>query len=458
MVRVFNVYLPVRTVLLMGGEAIVIWTSFIVAALIHFRADSLLVLAYDNGFYKILGVTALALVFLYYFDLYDLQRLRSQGEIYFRILIVLGTLSLVLAALSFLLPGFTMGGSVFLLGLVILTLGLIGWRSAYIWVLRQPYFRERVYILGSGKRATQLIDALRSRPELGMEVIGWAGAIENEALARESLGEIMINLKNRGAVDRVIVAMADRRGKMPVRELLELKLSDVKVEEATGLTEQISGMIDVDALNPSWLIFSDGFRMSPAFVLVRRCVSTLLAFVCLLVVSPLLPLIALGVKLSSPGPIFYKQKRVGRNGSVFYCYKFRTMTADAEAKTGPTWAIDGDLRITTIGGILRKCRFDELPQLWNVLKGDMSFVGPRPERPEFVQTLVEAIPYYYLRHMVRPGLTGWAQINYPYGASVEDAKEKLKYDLYHIKNMSVGFDLFIVFQTIKTVLFGRGSR
>jgi sugar transferase (PEP-CTERM system associated) len=291
-----------------------------------------------------------------------------------------------------------------------------------------------------------------------MEVIGWAGAIENETLARESLGEIMINLKNRGAVDRVIVAMADRRGKMPVRELLELKLSDVKVEEATDLTEQISGMIDVDSLNPSWLIFSDGFRMSPAFVLVRRCVSTLLAFACLLVVSPLLPLIALGVKLSSPGPIFYKQKRVGRNGSVFYCYKFRTMTADAEAKTGPTWAIDGDLRITTIGGILRKCRFDELPQLWNVLKGDMSFVGPRPERPEFVQTLVEAIPYYYLRHMVRPGLTGWAQINYPYGASVEDAKEKLKYDLYHIKNMSVGFDLFIVFQTIKTVLFGRGSR
>jgi sugar transferase (PEP-CTERM system associated) len=458
MVRVFNVYLPVRTVLLMGGEVIVIWTSFLVAALIHFRADSLLVLAYDNGFYKILGVTALALVFLYYFDLYDLQRLRSQGEIYFRILIVLGTLSLVLAALSFLLPDFTMGGSVFLLGLIILTLGLIGWRSAYIWVLRQPYFRERVYILGSGNRATQLIDALRSRPELGMEVIGWAGAIENEALARESLGEIMINLKNRGAVDRVIVAMADRRGKMPVRELLELKMSDVKVEEATGLTEQISGMIDVDALNPSWLIFSDGFRMSPAFVLVRRCVSTLLAFACLLVVSPLLPLIALGVKLSSPGPIFYKQKRVGRNGSVFYCYKFRTMTADAEAKTGPTWAIDGDLRITTIGGILRKCRFDELPQLWNVLKGDMSFVGPRPERPEFVQTLVEAIPYYYLRHIVRPGLTGWAQINYPYGASVEAAKEKLKYDLYHIKNMSVGFDLFIVFQTIKTVLFGRGSR
>lgn len=458
MVRVFNVYLPVRTVLLMGGEAIVIWTSFLVAALIHFRADSLLVLAYDNGFYKILGVTALALILLYYFDLYDLQRLRSQGEIYFRILIVLGALSFVLAALSFLLPNFTMGGGVFLLGLVILTLGLIGWRSAYIWVLRQPYFRERVYILGSGDRATQLIDALRSRPELGMEVIGWAGAIENETLARESLGEIMINLKNRGAVDRVIVAMADRRGKMPVRELLELKLSDVKVEEATGLTEQISGMIDVDALNPSWLIFSDGFRMSPAFVLVRRCVSTLLAFACLLVVSPLLPLIALGVKLSSPGPIFYKQKRVGRNGSVFYCYKFRTMTADAEAKTGPTWAIDGDLRITTIGGILRKCRFDELPQLWNVLKGDMSFVGPRPERPEFVQTLVEAIPYYYLRHMVRPGLTGWAQINYPYGASVEDAKEKLKYDLYHIKNMSVGFDLFIVFQTIKTVLFGRGSR
>jgi sugar transferase (PEP-CTERM system associated) len=458
MLRVFNVYLPIRTVLLMGGEAIVIWTSFLLASLIHFGADSLLVLAYDNGFYKILGVTALTLIFLYYFDLYDPQRLRSQGEIYFRILIVLGTLSFVLAGLSLLLPNFTMGGSVFLLGLVILTLGLIGWRSAYIWVLKQPYFRERVYVLGSGDKAKQLIDAMRTRPELGMEVIGWAGAMGNELLARESLGEIIVNLKNRRAVDRVIVAMADRRGKMPVLELLELKLSDVKVEDATALTEQISGMIDVDALNPSWLIFSDGFRMSPAFVLARRCISTLLAFACLLVVCPLLPFIALGVKLSSPGPILYKQKRVGRGGSVFYCYKFRTMTADAEAKTGPTWAIDGDSRITKIGRILRKCRFDELPQLWNVLTGDMSFVGPRPERPEFVQSLVEAIPFYQLRHTVRPGLTGWAQVNYPYGASVEDAKEKLKYDLYHIKNMSVGFDLFIVFQTVKTVLFGRGSR
>jgi lipopolysaccharide/colanic/teichoic acid biosynthesis glycosyltransferase len=184
----------------------------------------------------------------------------------------------------------------------------------------------------------------------------------------------------------------------------------------------------------------------------------LLALACLLVVSPLLPLIALSVKLSSPGPVLYKQKRVGRKGSIFYCHKFRTMRADAETISGPTWATDDDPRITAVGRVLRKCRFDELPQLWDVFKGDMSFVGPRPERPEFVQSLSQEIPYYNVRHTVRPGITGWAQINYPYGSSVEDAKEKLKYDLYHIKNMSVGFDLFIVFQTVKIVLFGRGAK
>jgi sugar transferase (PEP-CTERM system associated) len=458
MVRVFNVYLPIRTVLLLGGEALVVCASFVLAALIHFGSDFGLVLGYENGFYKILGVTGVALLCLYYFDLYDLQRLRSQGEIYFRILIVLGILSLLLAGLSVLAPSITPDGRVCLVGLIILTAFILAWRSGYLWVLKQPYLREHVYILGSGDRASQLVEALRSRSELGMEVIGWAGAIGNGSMTRESLGELMLTLKDKRAVDRVIVAMGDRRGKMPFRELLELRLSDVKVEDATGLIEQISGKIDVDNLNPSWLIFSDGFRMSPAFTFARRIISTLLALACLLVVSPLLPLIALSVKLSSPGPVLYKQKRVGRKGSIFYCHKFRTMGADAETISGPTWATDDDPRITAVGRILRKCRFDELPQLWDVFKGDMSFVGPRPERPEFVQSLSQEIPYYNVRHTVRPGITGWAQINYPYGSSVEDAKEKLKYDLYHIKNMSVGFDLFIVFQTVKIVLFGRGAK
>jgi sugar transferase (PEP-CTERM system associated) len=458
MVRLFNVYLPVRTVLLAGGEAIVVCLSFLLAALIRFGSESVLVLGYESGFYKILAITGVAVLCLYYFDLYDLQRLRSKGEVYFRVLIVLGTLSLLLAVVSYWWPELTLGGGVFLLGLMILTVGLLGWRSGYLWLLTRPYLRERVYVLGSGPRAMRLVEALRTRTELGMEVIGWAGAMGDDSMNREMLGDTLSSLKTRRAVDRVIVAMADRRGKMPVDELLQLRLNDVKIEEATGLTEQISGQIDIDELQPSWLIFADGFRMSPAATLARRITSTLLALACLIVVAPLLPIVALLVWVSSPGPILYRQKRVGRNGHVFYCTKFRTMRADAEAASGAVWATEKDPRITPVGRVLRKTRLDELPQLWNVLKGEMSFVGPRPERPEFVSDLKQKIPYYDLRHNVRPGITGWAQINYPYGSTVEDAKEKLKYDLYHIKNMSVGFDLFIVFQTIKIVMFGRGAK
>jgi sugar transferase (PEP-CTERM system associated) len=458
MVRLFNVYLPVRTVLLAGGEAIVVCLSFLLAALIRFGNESVLVLGYESGFYKILAITGVSVLCLYYFDLYDLQRLRSKGEVYFRVLIVLGTLSLLLAVVSYWWPELTLGGGVFLLGLMILTVGLLGWRSGYLWLLTRPYLRERVYVLGSGTRAMRLVEALRTRTELGMEVIGWAGAMGDDSMNREMLADTLSSLKNRRAVDRVIVAMGDRRGKMPVDELLDLRLNDVKVEDATGLIEQISGQIDVDGLQPSWLIFADGFRMSPTATLARRITSTFLALMCLIAVSPLLPIVALLVWASSPGPVLYRQKRVGRNGVVFHCTKFRTMRADAEAKSGAVWATDKDPRITTVGHFLRKTRLDELPQLWNVFKGEMSFVGPRPERPEFVGTLKQQIPYYNLRHNVRPGITGWAQINYPYGSTVEDAKEKLKYDLYHIKNMSVGFDLFIVFQTIKIVLFGRGAK
>jgi exopolysaccharide biosynthesis polyprenyl glycosylphosphotransferase len=222
--------------------------------------------------------------------------------------------------------------------------------------------------------------------------------------------------------------------------------------------EKVSGKIEVEELYPSWLIFSEGFRLSPTFILLRRILSLVLSFICLVVVSPLLPLISLLIKLTSPGPVLYRQKRVGRNGSVFTCYKFRTMRADAEADVGPTWAGDDDPRVTRVGRWLRLTRLDEVPQLWNVLRGDMGFVGPRPERPEFVAWLTREIPYYHLRHIIRPGITGWAQVRYQYGASLEEAREKLKYDLYYIKNISLSLDLLIVSESAKTIVLGRGSR
>jgi sugar transferase (PEP-CTERM system associated) len=318
--------------------------------------------------------------------------------------------------------------------------------------------RERVYVLGGGERAQRLVHALRTRHELGMDVIGWVGAMGNGSLTRENLSQALLPLRDAKAVDRVIVALSDRRGTMPVRELLDLRLNNVKVEEATGVLEKIDGKIAVDELHPSWLIFSEGFRLKSSMIFGRRVMSLLISAVLLVLVLPLLPVIALLIRLTSPGPVLYKQERVGRNGKTFYCYKFRTMRADAEADTGPTWAGDDDPRITKIGHALRSTRLDEIPQLWNVFKGDMGFVGPRPERPEFVEWLSREIPYYNLRHMVRPGITGWAQISYQYGASLEESKEKLQYDLYYMKNISMAFDLYIIFLTVKTVLFGRGAK
>jgi sugar transferase (PEP-CTERM system associated) len=299
---------------------------------------------------------------------------------------------------------------------------------------------------------------MRTQPELGMEVVGWAGAMGNGPMTREALGASLMDQIRKHEVERIIVALENRRGTMPVRELLELRLSGVKIEDATAIMEKLSGKIEVDELYPSWLIFSEGFRLSPTFILVRRLLSLVLSFICLVVVSPLLPLISLLIKLTSPGPVLYRQKRVGRNGSVFTCYKFRTMRADAEADIGPTWAGDDDPRVTRVGRWLRLTRLDEVPQLWNVLRGDMGFVGPRPERPEFVAWLNREIPYYHLRHIIRPGITGWAQIRYQYGASLEQSKEKLKYDLYYIKRLSLSLDLMIVLESLKIILLGRGAR
>lgn len=458
MIRLFNVYYPVRTLVLFGVETLVVCGSFLLAVLIRFQQDSFLVLNYEGGYYKVLLATGLALVCIYSFDLYDLQRLHSRAEVFVRLLVVVGSLSLILAALGFVFPEIMLGNGTFLTGLTILTFGLVGWRALYSWLVQRPLLRERVYVLGAGKRAEALVEALRTRPELGMELVGWTGALGNGSLTREELTKRLQSLRESGRVERIIVALSDRRGTMPVRDLLDLRLSGIGVEDATALLEKITGKIEVDELQPSWLIFSEGFRLHHTFLFLRRLVSTLVSLACLLVFLPFLPVIALAIKLTSPGPVVFRQPRVGRNGAIFNCFKFRTMRDNAELETGAVWAADDDPRITSVGRLLRRTRLDEVPQLWNVMKGDMGFVGPRPERPEFVETLVKEIPYYHLRHIIRPGVTGWAQVNYHYGGSIEESKEKLRYDLYYVKNISLSLDLLIIFQTIKIVLFGRGAR
>jgi sugar transferase (PEP-CTERM system associated) len=406
---------------------------------------------------KILVVTAVVLLLSHLFDLYDSSSMGSRGDHAFRLLMVLGFVALALAALGKVYPNLLPGNLSAFWGLVILTFTLFGWRAAYAWLVQQPFLRERVYVLGTGERAQRLVRGLRERSALGIEVVGWTGDVEGE-LTRDTVASHLLGLARGRGIHRVIVAMPDRRGTLPVEELLDLRLGGVKVEEAASWLERISGRIEVEQLYPSWLIFAEGFRFSGFFRLVRRGLNFLVALVGTVISLPLLPFIVLAVKLDSPGPVLYRQQRVGRRGEIFYCYKFRTMRVDAEADTGATWASDDDPRITRVGKILRSSRLDEIPQLWCVLKGDMHFVGPRPERPEFVEWLSREIPYYGVRHVVRPGITGWAQVQYKYGNTLEDAREKLQYDLFYIKNASLGLDLLIMFQTIKIVLLGRGAQ
>jgi len=456
-IRLFRVYYPLRVLILFAVEAMIIWLSFVAGTTLRNQESWWLLLNVEGGYVKILGLTLAVLLCSHWFlDLYDTTNVTGQWDQAFRLLFLLGFVAIALSAIGFLFPHFFPGNSSLLAGMIILTFTLFLWRVVYAWMIRQPYFRERIYVLGTGERAQRLVNGLRDRVNMGTEVVGWTGNVEG-ALTRDSVASHLLSLVQEYRVHRVIVAMPDRRGTLPVQELLDLRLEGVKVEEATSWLEKINGRIEVDQLYPSWLLFAEGFRFSALGRILRRALNFITALAGLILAAPLLPFVALAVKLSSPGPVLYRQKRVGLGGKNFYCYKFRTMRQDAEADTGATWAADNDPRITRVGRFLRSSRLDEIPQLWCVLNGDMHFVGPRPERPEFVEWLTKEIPYYGVRHSVRPGITGWAQVQYKYGNTMDDAREKLQYDLYYIKNFSVGLDFWIVFQTVKIVILGRGK-
>jgi sugar transferase (PEP-CTERM system associated) len=457
-IRVFNVHYSGRALILVIGEAVMIFASLLLGVILQFREDSFLVLNFEHGYYAILILTLLCLLLSHGLDLYDPVQFEAKGELYFRLLLVPGVLAFGLAIAGAIFPNVMLGNFSFLWGLIILTVAMLAWRSAYAWLVSQPYLRESVYVLGAGERAQRLVQGLKSHPELGIDVAGWTGDVADN-MTRESMALHLQEIARDKAVNRVIVAMQDRRDVMPMHELLHLRLQGaVHIEDATSWLERISGKIEVEHVYPSWIIFEEGFRFTDTFLMLRRFVHLAAGLICLVLAAPLIPFIALAIRFDSPGPVFYRQRRVGRGEKVFYCYKFRSMRQDAEADIGPTWADDDDPRITRVGKFLRISRLDEIPQLWCVLKGDMAFVGPRPERPEFVDWLMKELPYYGMRHLVHPGITGWAQVRYKYGNTVEDAKEKLKYDLFYIKNASIGLDVLIMLQTIKIVLLGRGAQ
>jgi sugar transferase (PEP-CTERM system associated) len=440
-----------------GLETLLISGAIVAAALVHGSLPSA-----SSAFWQIVLVTAVCEVCFYYNDLYDLTLVDAKRELLLRVVQGAGAAAMVLAVVTAVAPSLLLGSGILLTSLFLLVFAVPAWRLAFDGLTRDTTLRERVLILGTGTVARMLARQIHAQREFDYHVIGAVSERPDaERLAPHcpilGAAEDLRDIIQRYGIDRVVVSLADRRGSLPVQHLLDAKLTGIRVEDAATTYERITGKILIEGLKPSWLVFSDGFRASRATRLVKRAVDVTLAAAGLQLAAPLMVLTAIAVRLESKGPILYRQERVGENGRVFQLYKFRSMRVDAEAGT-PVWARENDDRVTRVGRIIRATRLDELPQLWNVLRGDMSFVGPRPERPYFVAQLVAALPFYMARHAVKPGITGWAQVKYRYGSSVEDALEKLRYDLYYIKHLSIVFDLTIVADTVKVILTRKGAQ
>jgi sugar transferase (PEP-CTERM system associated) len=451
-----------RALVLVVAETGLIVAAVWLAAYVRFGGWVWEVMADENGMAKSVLIAAVCQMCLYYADLYDFRRIADRRELIVRIIQALGGASFVLAAVYYWFPATMIGRGVFFMAAGFVTVFVSGWRIAFEWLSNRVGPRQRLLLVGTGTAAIKLEQELLDRRQaLGVEIVGFVDADPESPARRPGEGVHVIGriedipaiVKSRG-IDRVVVSLADARGKLPMEKLLEMKLQGVAFDHLASVYEEFTGKIAVENLRPSWLIFSSGFHDTRARRAAKRAIDLMASVLGLIVAAPIMLIVALLVRVTSSGPVLFRQTRVGRMGRHFTLYKFRSMRADAEAATGPVWAQPGDARVTRLGGFLRKSRLDELPQLWNVLRGEMSLVGPRPERPEFVEQLTKEIPFYGQRHTVRPGVTGWAQVRYKYGATMEDALEKLQYELYYIKNMSLALDIVIMFHTVKTMLSG----
>ena len=458
MARLFKQRVTWRAVALIASETVFIAAAVLLATYIRLAPGTVTLAELP----KALLIALVCQLCLYYAELYDFRVLADRRELFIRLLQALGSTALVLALLYFWFPVLVIGRGVFVLSALLVISAVAGWRVVFDWITGRLGSRERLLLVGTSAAAVSLARELYERKELGVHIVGFidpdparVGApVLNPGIigTLEDIPEIV----HAESVDRVVVSLADARGQLPMDKLLEMKLGGVTFDHLASVYEEYTGKIAIENLRPSWLIFSEGFRKSRALRMAKRVTDVVAASLGLLAAAPVMAVIALAIKATSSGDALFRQQRVGCDGRIFTLYKFRSMYDAAEALTGAVWATANDERVTPIGRFLRRMRLDELPQFWNVLRGDMSLVGPRPERPEFVQQLSRDIAFYGQRHVVKPGLTGWAQVRYTYGASVDDAFEKLQYDLFYIKNLSIGLDLFIIFKTIQTVVLRRG--
>jgi sugar transferase (PEP-CTERM system associated) len=463
--KIFNLYIPFRKLGFFLLESFLIYRMIILAIYLRFY-ESPTYFRYINSEYFILKSLLIVLIIqgsLYYFDLYNFRIFRNNLQFILRLFQALGVSSIFLATLYYFIPELIIGRGIFFLSLGFIVIIITLWRILYNFTVRKKQLDEKALIIGTGSLARAIAKTILDRMDTGFSVIGFISddpAKVGTPLVNPSIiGDYsqLMELVKRKKPDRIVVAMQERRGRFPISQLIDCKMQGITIEEGISFYEHLTGRIQIDRIRPSALIFSDGFKKPKSLMFIKRITELFISIVGLILLSPLILLIALLIKLESSGPVFYRQERVGENSKVFKLIKFRSMIDNAE-EDGPVWAKKEDTRITRVGSWLRKLRLDEIPQMLNVLKGDMSFVGPRPERPFFVKQLEKEIPYYDQRHTIKPGITGWAQIKYSYGASKEDALEKLAYDFYYMKNLSFLFDLIIIFETIKVILFGKGAR
>ncbi|WP_375398336.1 TIGR03013 family XrtA/PEP-CTERM system glycosyltransferase [uncultured Sphingomonas sp.] len=462
MIRLFKHYVPYAVLFLGLLDILLLFGAAELGYVVRLHQLGSRVDPIGNRLPQLLIFAAALEVAMIAVGVYGADALQSLRRATARLLVAISLGVILLSAVYFLSPMLSFWRSNLLYAMGFAAAAMIGLRILLGKMLGSHVFKRRIVVLGAGMRAARL-KALAAQPQSAFVVVGYvsmseANRVIPEAIARDAIYNLADHVVLLNASE-VVLALEERRNALPLKDLLRIKTTGVHVNEISSFLERETGRVDLQSVNPSWLIFSDGFssgRMLSSIF--KRLFDVAASLALLALLAPLVAVIAIAIKLESRGPAFYRQRRVGRYGTGFDCIKLRSMRQDAEVAGRAVWAEKDDPRITRIGRFIRKVRIDELPQCWSVLKGEMSFVGPRPERPQFVEDLEQQLPYYAERHMVKPGITGWAQINYPYGASIEDSRQKLEYDLYYAKNYSPFLDLLILLQTIRVVLWPEGAR
>jgi len=463
MIQLFRVFIPASVVGLLVSEIILAYCCYALAFFFVGQDDFVIYYMFDGGFERTAVVVATLVLGIYFNDLYSELRVISRLRLVQQICLVLGLAFLGQALIGYLSKDLILGHWHMMYGSLIVLVLLPLWRIAFDHAVMRVFHKDRILFVGASTLVQEVMKEVQGKPQFGIVSMGYLSDEPEQdipAVVGSRLGGIadLARVCDEDRPNRIVVGLSERRGQLPVNELLKLKLDGMRVEDVSSLYEVVRWRVSLAALRPAVLLFDNRMVPDSASLMIHRICSLLIAVVGTALTAPVMALVWLAVRLTSPGPAIYRQPRVGLKGQVFNVLKFRSMYIDAEARTGAVWAQKDDPRVTPVGHWLRKLRLDELPQFFNVLKGEMAIVGPRPERPEFVKILSEQIPFYGERHSVLPGITGWAQINHKYGDTMEDTITKLEYDLYYLKHLSLSLDMYIAFHTAKVMLMRKGSQ